>query len=102
MYLGVNQLFAEAPVNLAALYYISYLYTGNMEHSLAIALTGPDAEDKTIHWKYATTQSSIHTAYQAYRLWFAKVKEVGLNQARASKLAPLSGTGLAWYGQRTE
>jgi hypothetical protein len=102
VWLGVSELFVDAPVNLAALYYISYLYTGNMKHSYAVALTGPDAMDKTVHWKYATTQRAIHIAYKAYRLWYAKVKEVGLVQARASKLSPLAGTGLAWYGQRAE
>jgi hypothetical protein len=94
---GVSQLFDWAPVNLAALYYVSYLYTQNWKHGNAIALRGPGAEDAGVRWKYATTQAAIRTAYKSYRTWFARVNGMGLAKARAGKLSPLDGTGLSWY-----
>ena len=86
-----------APVNLAALYYISYLYTRNWKHGTAVALRGPGAEYRRSQPKYSTTQSSIHEAYRAYRRWYSQVKDIGLEEARAERLDPLAGSSLYWY-----
>jgi hypothetical protein len=94
---GVDQTFAQAPINLAALYYISYLYTGNWNHGNAIALRGPDVEDRRDPWNYATKQEAVHIAYKSYRRWYARVKEIGLDRAQAENLSPLEGTELTWY-----
>jgi hypothetical protein len=93
--LEVSQIFGPVPINLAALYYVSYLYTQNWNHASAIALRGPGCEEG--RWEYVTRQKCVRTAYKAYRQWFAQVKEIGLERARASGLSPLKGAGLLWY-----
>jgi hypothetical protein len=95
---GVSQLFAfPTPINLAALYYISYLYTGNWKHGSAIALRGPGADSSDTHGFYVTRQEAVHKAYASYRRWYEEVKRVGLAGARERKLDPLEGTGTWWY-----
>jgi hypothetical protein len=95
---GVSELFAfPTPINLAALYYISYLYTGNWKHGNAIALRGPGADASDMHGQYVTRQEAVHKAYASYRRWYEEVKRVGLARAREKKLDPLEGTGLWWY-----
>jgi hypothetical protein len=95
--LDVSQLFATVPINLAALYYISYLYTQNWKHAAAIALRGSSASSSDRHGMYVTRQSAIRAAYEAYRKWFSQVKQIGLAHSRASGLSPLAGTDLEWY-----
>jgi len=94
---GVSQIFDTAPMNLAALYYISYLFTCNWKHGNAIALRGPGAEVSDSKSKYQTTPWAIYKAYVSYRRWYQQVKAMGLANARAEKLDPLAGTGLYWY-----
>jgi hypothetical protein len=94
---GVSQLFAWAPVNVAALYYVSYLYTGNWKHGDAIALRGPGASSDDSRALYVTNQEAVHKAYASYRHWYEQLKRIGLRNAREQKLDPLEGTGLRWY-----
>jgi hypothetical protein len=94
----VSQFFAIPPANLAALYYVSYIFSKNWFHGGAIALRGPHAEASNSQSIYVTRQESISAAYGAYQRWFAEVKRVGLLKAREESLNPLSGTGLEWYG----
>ncbi len=95
---GVSELFAfPTPINLAVLYYISYLYTGNWKHGSAIALWGPGADSSDTHGFYVTRQEAVHKAYASYRWWYKEVKRVGLAGAREQKLDPLEGTGTSWY-----
>ena len=95
--LDVSQLFAPARANLAALYMISYIYSGRAGHAGAVALRGENAWDRDVHYVYATKQEAVHRAYRAYRLWFARVRPIGLERARREGLQPLDGTGLSWY-----
>jgi hypothetical protein len=94
----ISQLFAPPPANLAALYYVSYIFSGNWLHGGAIALRGPQTQESSARGEYVTRQEAISRAYEAYRRWFAEVKRVGLRKAREENLNPLSGTGLEWYG----
>ena len=94
---GVSQIFDWAPMNLAALYYASYLFTCNWKHGNAIALRGPGAEELESKYKYRTTTRAIHRAYGSYRHWYQELKAMGLARAREEKLDPLAGTGLYWY-----
>ena len=94
---GVSQIFDWAPMNLAALYYISYLFTSNWKHGNAIALRGPGAEVPESKSKYRTSPWAIYKAYGSYRHWYQQLKAMGLAQAREEKLDPLAGTGLYWY-----
>ena len=93
----VSQLFAPATVNLAALYYISYVFTRDFSHAGAVALRGPHC-GASVNGAYATRQQCIHRAFTAYRGWFAQIKHVGLERARAEGLSPLAGSGIEWYG----
>jgi len=94
---GVSQIFDWAPMNLAALYYVSYLFTTNWNHGNAIALRGPGANVPESKLKYRTTPWAIYKAYTSYRRWYQQVRTMGLTRARAAKLDPLEGTGLYWY-----
>lgn len=76
---GVSQLFEiQVPINLEALYYISYLYAGNWKHGNAVALRGPGA-DSSRGPLYVTRQEAVHKAYASYRHWFEEMKRIGLN-----------------------
>lgn len=81
--------FPPPSVEVAALYYVSYIYHKNWRHAQAMVLV--DAEGKK------NTKKSIKTAYKAYRAWFEKVKEIGLKKARQQNLDPLDGTDVRWY-----
>jgi len=93
-------MYSAPPVNLAALWAISYVYTSDFNHSLAIALVGQDAASSDSNGMYVTKQEAVHRAYRAYRVWFEKVEKLGLPRARADNLDPLEGTGLCWYGTK--
>jgi hypothetical protein len=95
-----SQMYSAPPVNLAALWAISYVYTSDFNHSLAIALVGQDAASSDSNGMYVTKQEAVHRAYRAYRVWFEKVEKLGLPRARADNLDPLEGTGLCWYGTK--
>jgi hypothetical protein len=93
----VSELFAMPPVSLAALYAISYIYSGHYNHAAAVALRGEDAGLTGSNGLYATRISAIHKAYASYRKWFDKVRQLGLANAQAAGLQPLEGSGLRWY-----
>ena len=94
----ISQFFAPPPSNLAALYYISYIYTQNWLHGGAIALRGCQAATSNPRGEYLTRQEAVAVAYRAYRKWFAEVKRIGLRKAREAGRDPLADTGLEWYG----
>jgi hypothetical protein len=93
----VSQTFAQPHVNLAALYAISYIYSGRYDHAAAVALRGEDASYTDSSGNYVTKPSAIHKAYKAYREWFTKVRQLGLARAQEAGLQPLEGSGLRWY-----
>lgn len=89
-HLDVSQILPQASVELAALYYISYLFTGNFKHADGIALVNRS--------RVINPDGAIDIAYHAYTVWFERVKSMGLLTARTLVLNPLQGTGLSWYG----
>jgi hypothetical protein len=91
-------MYSAPPVNLAALWTISYIYTGDFNHSLAVALVGDDAASSDSNGIYVTKQVAVHRAFRAYRVWFEMVKKTALSKALAGNVDPLQGTGLSWYG----
>lgn len=92
-----SQIFAPAQANLAALYMISYVFTGRQDHALAVALRGPSASI-TLEGRYVTKSEAIGTAYKSYRKWFQMVRRIGICEAREKLQDPLKGSGLYWYG----
>jgi len=77
-------------VEVAALYYISYLFTQKWDHADAIALVSTK-EDRL------ATDDDVANAYEAYEKWFARIKTIGLTEARKQKLDPLAGIDIRWY-----
>ena len=87
----VSQTLPPATIELASLYYISYLFTGNYQHGDGIALW----DDHGV----INPPGSIDHAYDAYKGWFKRVKTLGLVAAKKQHLDPLKGTNLKWYGK---
>jgi hypothetical protein len=85
----VSQNFENTPADVAALYYISYLYYQKYDHADAVALRGKDGS--------VNTPEVVSKAYRGYKKWFEKVKSVGLEKAREMKLDPLKSTKVRWY-----
>ncbi len=85
----VSQTFEPARVEVASLYYISYLYYQKWDHADAIALVDKDGN--------ISTKEAVQQAYKSYRKWYEDVKEVGLKKAREQNLDPLSGSAVRWY-----
>jgi hypothetical protein len=85
---NVSQTFDAAPVEVAALYYISYLYYEKWDHAQFPKLISKDV---------LSNEEIVSKAYSAYRGWFKEVNRVGLRHARRRHLDPLSGTKIVWY-----
>jgi hypothetical protein len=95
--LDVSQTFASPHVNLAALYAISYVYSGHYDHAAAVALRGEGASTTDSSGNYVTKPAAVRKAYISYRAWFAKVRRLGLARSQQQGLQPLEGSGLTWY-----
>ena len=87
--LEVSQIFTNTTADVAALYYISYLFHEKWDHADAVALRGPDGD--------FNTPEIIAEAYNSYEKWFAEVKVIGLSKAREMKLNPLKHSQIRWY-----
>jgi hypothetical protein len=85
----VSQIFKPATVDIAALYYISYLYHQRWDHADAVALRDESGE--------VNSPRAIPKAYKSYRKWFEEVKKIGLSKAREMKLDPLKDAKVRWY-----
>lgn len=90
-HMGTNSPDVPCTVEVAALFYVSYLfYQRGWDHfANGIALVNEDGE--------TNTPETISKAYKYYRAWFKKVKEVGLDEARVRGIDPLKGTDIWWY-----
>jgi hypothetical protein len=78
-----------ATVEIAALYYISYLFYNNWEHASSLSLYDENTGE-------VNSKKNVKIAYKSYREWFKKVIEIGLEEARKQKLDPLSGSSVSW------
>ena len=77
-------------VEVAALYYVSYLYYQDWAHAGAVTLIDANGKENT--------PEAIKKAYMSYRKWFDEVKKVGIEMAREMKLDPLCyADGVEWY-----
>jgi hypothetical protein len=86
---AVSQTFSHATADVAALYYISYLYYQKWDHADAIALQDEHGE--------INSPKAIHSAYESYRKWFEVVRKIGLSKARDLRLDPLKDAKVKWY-----
>lgn len=78
-----------ASVEVAALYYISYLFYSNWEHAGSIALYD-EATGKT------NTGKIVEKAFESYQKWYKEMIVIGIKAAREKKLDPLEGSGISW------
>lgn len=86
----VSTFFGATSVEVAALYYVSYLFYQKWDHSDAPFLVNQRNSK-------LNSDKVVSKAYKAYKKWFEKVREIGLEDARKQKLAPLEGSGVRWY-----
>jgi hypothetical protein len=84
-----------ASVEIAALYYASFLFYNNWEFASSIVLYDADTEE-------SNSKRNVKRAYKSYQQWFKKVIEIGLEEARKQKLDPLVESEVSWPGQRTQ
>lgn len=85
----VSQIFEPATVDVASLYYISYLYYQKWNHADAIALVDINGN--------INTPETIQQAYKSYRKWYKEVKKIGLQEAKKQNLDPLANSNIRWY-----
>lgn len=90
---GAYGLKSPATVEICALYYISKLFYDKYDHASAVVLRYRNYEEN----QSFNSDEAVKTAYESYRKWFEKVKEIGLEEARNQKLDPLEGTDVRWY-----
>ncbi len=75
----------------AALYFISYLYYQKWDHANLVVLI--DKEDSR---EIESSQENVSKAYKYYREWFERVKPIGIVKARKLKIEPLKGKDVRW------
>lgn len=80
-------------VEICALYYISVLYYERFDHASAVVLLYKNYQET----KSKNSDEAVKAAFESYRKWFAKVKEIGLKEARKQKLDPFEGSDVRWY-----
>jgi hypothetical protein len=51
-----------------------------------------------IHNTYASiNEVSVYSAYKAYKIWYEKIKKLGLKRAKKENIDPLKDTWIRWY-----
>jgi len=78
-------------IEVAALYFISYLYYQNWKHANLIVLV--DRDDSR---EIESSDENVRKAWKYYREWFERVKPIGIVKARKLKIEPLKGKDVWW------
>lgn len=87
----VSQIFPQATVELAALYYIEYLFVGKFDHANGVAFRSKKPPGGV------NPPGCMNTAYKAYRTWLKYVRASGVGKIRSEKRHALDGTDIYWY-----
>lgn len=96
----ISQFAGRASVEVAALYYITYLFKGIFDHADAfVILNNRKSPAKDKMGALLTRLEDVSRAYDCYARWLPKVKKFGLTKARQQHLDPFEGTSLQWYGE---
>ena len=94
----ISQFVPVPTIEVSSLYYISFLFYGNLDFSRTVALIGVPAKTQG---EFGTlvfnSPSDVRKAYASYRKWFKRVKRLGLAKARRQELDPLANSGVRWY-----
>ena len=85
---NVSQTFGPARVDVAALYYLSYLFIGRFDHADAVSLVDASGRD---------VEERVRIAFDLYGKWVQTIKKRGIEAARKENLDPLAGSGIKWY-----
>lgn len=89
----VSQVGPEPAIEVAALYYVTYIYERSWGHGDAVMIVGPNG---------VNTKATVRQAFEAVARWVATVERMGMAEVRAQRLHPFRGTSLHWYGRRPE
>lgn len=76
-------------IEIAALYYVTYMFEEKWDHGGGIALWNKKAE--------INPPGSVQEAYRCYREWFGKLKELGFAEVRKQGLKPLDNSSVQWF-----
>jgi hypothetical protein len=87
----VSQISPETPMDVGALYYITFIYEKSWTHADAVMIVGPHG---------VNSRATVREAFHAYDRWFKTVERIGIAEARARRMHPLNGTSLNWYGRQ--
>jgi len=88
--LDISQNFADATVELDALYVISAIYNRQWRHARGVALV--DRRPKIL-----SPEAGASKAFPFVKRWHQRLRENGLEKLRAEHDDPLNGSGLRWY-----
>lgn len=88
-HVGANSPNVTCTVEVAALFYISYIFYKNWQHADGVALLAFN--------KKLNDPETIKKAYSYYREWFALVKVIGIDQARELNIGPLDNKDISWW-----
>jgi hypothetical protein len=89
----VSQIVPRATMEIAALYYVTYIYERKWPHADAVMIDGPGG---------GNTTETVRNAFDAMERWLETVEKIGIARARKRRLHPLRGTPLHWYGRQPE
>lgn len=89
----VSEVGGATPMDVAALYYMTFIYTRVWDHADAIMIDGP---------KGVNSRRTVNEAFRAFEAWSKTVDRLGIAEVRVRGLHPLRGTQLHWYGRRPE
>lgn len=87
----VSQTFGSSPVEVVALFYVSYLFYRNKDFANAMVLIYDYNDEKP------NSRKAVKIAHKSYQKWFKKVETLGLKTVRERKLDPLENTKVSWY-----
>lgn len=76
-------------IELAALYYVTYMFEEKWDHAGGFALWNRKAE--------INPPGSVQEAYKCYREWFSKLKELGFAEVKKRNLKPLDNSSVQWF-----
>ena len=97
--IGCNNIYSgtlqDYSIQVEALFMINWLYFNApcFQSEFPVLVHAETGETETIDGEL------IKMAYQAYKQWFEKVKEIGIKEAKRQKIHPLAGTPIRWEGK---